>query len=114
MNEEIRVYREAGPEAKVILRSSRESIVDWMAHNIRNRAYPEFMHAPPPEWATEAAENCWRYIETMGVVAAPVMDSRGVLEAALDLLAKNNIHAGLPNGYCAVCEGGCMLPDASA
>ncbi len=32
----------------------------------------------------------------------------GVLEAALGLLVANDIHGGLPNGYCAVCQGQCL------
>jgi hypothetical protein len=31
------------------------------------------------------------------------------LESALALLAKHGIHGGLHHGYCAVCEGQCML-----
>lgn len=37
------------------------------------------------------------------------------LEAALALLVENDIHGGLPNGYCAVCQGQCFrtwLPGA--
>jgi len=54
---------------KITLPVSRATILDTLARIMRDRAYPEFVHAPPPLWATDAAEQIWTYIEDLTKLA---------------------------------------------
>lgn len=57
-------------ENKVEIPMSREAVLDWIGHAMRNRAFPEFHAAPLPLWATDAAENILRFFEQYGRVVA--------------------------------------------
>lgn len=50
---------------KIALGWTREEIVDRFARIIRNEMAPEFWEAPPPEWATRAAETIWQNVEAI-------------------------------------------------
>lgn len=55
-------------EPKVEIPMSREAVLDWIGHAMRDRAYPEFHAAPLPLWATDAAESILRFFEQNGKV----------------------------------------------
>jgi hypothetical protein len=44
---------------------TRPEVVDILARMMRDEAYPEFRLAPPPAWATRAAERIIDYHQPM-------------------------------------------------
>lgn len=71
-------------------------VVDRLARIMRDRAYPEFTQAPPPLWATDAAEQIIRYHKPMlrdDVVREAVDDERARLWVALDQLPASVLDA---------------------
>ncbi len=57
------------------------------------------------------AEGDWHHHLVDAALDRTSLFLKNTTEAALELLVKNNIHGGLPDGYCAVCEGQCLVAD---
>lgn len=93
--------------------TSREDHLDHLARVMRDRAYPEFAAAPPPLWATDAAEAILSEFESLYRAAREARAD----EIDVDLLTK--VLAVCPIYWEVRRPGGAyvmtlMLPDAEA